>query len=124
MDEYDQIIQALSTLRVGKISVEYDLQNQIAAVLDKSEIKYQKEYKLGPRNRVDFLTAAGIAIEIKKDKPNRRKLYEQVERYAAFDIVKSIIIVVETSIKTPLPPTINGKPCMVFGLQKLFGISL
>jgi len=66
MNEFQQIIKALSTLRIGKISVEYDLQNDIANVLDKAKIKYKKEYKLGPRNRVDFLTAAGTTIEIKK----------------------------------------------------------
>lgn len=124
MTEFDNVIQALSTLRVGKIFVEYDLQNQIADVLNNASILFKKEYKLGPRNRVDFLTANGIAIEIKKGKPNRERLYEQAERYTAFPDVKAIILVVETSIITPLPSNINGKPCTVFGLQKLWGIAL
>lgn len=124
MYEYQQIIKALSTLRIGKISVEYDLQKEIAAALDGVGISYNKEYKLGPRNRVDFLSSAGTAIEIKKGKPNRRKLINQAIRYTEFSEVTGIILVVETSILTPVPPLINGKPCSVFGLQKLWGIAL
>lgn len=124
MAEFDNVIQALSSLRVGKIIVEYDLQNQIADVLNNASINFKKEYKLGPRNRVDFITVNGIAIEIKKGKPNRRKLYEQAERYMAFPEVKAMILVVETSIRDSLPSNINGKPCTIFGLQKLWGIAL
>jgi hypothetical protein len=124
MKEYQEVIKALSNLRIGKISVEYDLQNKIADVLHTAGITYKKEYKLGPRNRVDFLAIGGTAIEIKKGKPNRQKLIDQATRYAAFPEVKSIILVVETGIVTPLPPLINGKLCTVFGLQRLWGIAL
>jgi hypothetical protein len=122
--EFQQIINALSTLRIGKISVEYDLQDKIAAALGIAGIKFKKEYRLGPRNRVNFLAAAGTAIEIIKDKPNRLKLIEQAERYTVFPQVRAIILVVETSICVPLPPEINNKLCVVFGLQKLWGIAL
>ena len=117
--DIDKIIAVLSTLRVGKIIDEYSLQNKIAKALDTAGIEYQKEYRLGVGNRVDFLTADGIAIEVKKGKPNRFNLEYQINRYADFDEVKAIIIVVETSIRDPIEISNNRKPCAVMGLEKL-----
>lgn len=122
--EADGVKAALSNLRVCSIGEEFDLQKDIAQVLTESGIGFDRERILGPRNRVDFLTRAGVAIEAKKGKPNRARVYAQVERYAAFKEVKSIILVVETSLRFPLPDIVNGKPCSVFGLQKLWGIAL
>lgn len=119
-----KVLSAINTLRVGKIIEEYDLQDKIAKAFDSAGIEYQKEYRLGAGNRVDFLTGDGIAIEVKKGKPNRERLVYQINRYAEFEEVKAIIIVVETSIRFPISRTYNGKPCFVIGLQKLWGIAL
>lgn len=63
-----KILQALRKLRISSIDYEYDLQNKIAEILKSSKISYEKEFKLGPRNRVDFFIN-GIVIEVKKGKP-------------------------------------------------------
>jgi len=97
----DNVINALKHLRIGIIPQEYDLQSKIASVFDESEIKYEKEYRLGKGNRVDFFTDNGVAIEVKKGKPNRTKLINQINRYAEFPEVKAIVIVVETSLRGP-----------------------
>ncbi len=120
----ENVISALKTLRVGVISDEYILQQKIAEVLLSKNIPFEKEYVLGPRNRVDFLTSEGVAIEVKKGKPNHTSLILQVNRYADFDEVKSVIIVIETSIRDPIHKTYNGKPCSVIGLRKLWGIAI
>ena len=120
----ENIINAIRTLRVGKITDEYKLQEQIAGALHEAGIGYEKEYKLGVGSRVDFMAEGQIAIEVKKGKPNRERLIQQIERYAAFEEVNGIIIVVETSLKYPPMRTINGKPCEILGLQKLWGIAL
>ena len=120
----ETILNALKHLRVGVILDEYALQKQIADVLSQQGIEYKKEFVLGPRNRVDFLTDRGVAVEVKKGKPNRTSLISQINRYAEFDDVKSIIIVVETSIRSPIHKTDNGKPCIIMGLRKLWGIAL
>ena len=120
----EEVLNAIKQLRVGKIFEEYELQAAIADTLDKSGIIYTKEYRLGPGSRVDFLTQSGVAVEVKKGKPNRTRLIEQINRYAEYSEVKTVVIVVETSLRTPVTRTTNGKPCSVIGLQKLWGIAL
>jgi type I site-specific restriction-modification system R (restriction) subunit len=73
---------------------------------------------------VDFPTDDGVAIEVKKGKPNRTKLMEQINRYAQFEEVQAVIIVAETSLRIPIGRSDNGNPCSVVGLQKLWGIAL
>lgn len=119
-----KVIDALKNLRIGIITDEYLLQRKIADILTSKGISYEKEYVLGPRNRVDFLTEDGVAIEVKKGKPNRTNLIIQVNRYAQFEEVKSVVIVVETSIRDPIHITDNGKPCAIIGLRKLWGIAI
>jgi hypothetical protein len=120
----ERVITALRRLRIGKIIEEYDLQAKIADALLAAGIEFEKEHVLGAGSRVDFFTTDGIAIEVKKGKPNRSRLMDQIERYAAFDEVRSIVIIVETSLRIPTARTLNGKPCEVLGLQKLWGIAL
>ena len=122
--DIEKVTSAIETLRVGKIIEEYDLQNKIAKVFDTVGIEYQKEYRLGAGNRVDFLTGDGIAIEVKKGKPNRERLVYQINRYAELEEVQAVIIVVKTSLRLPITRSYNGKPCSVIGLQKLWGIAL
>lgn len=120
----NEVIEALQALRIGKIFEEYDIQNKIAAIFDKAGIRYEKESKLGQGSRVDFLTRSGVAVEVKKGKPNRTRLAEQINRYAEYQDVEAVVIVVETSLRLPITRTDNGKPCAVVGLQKLWGIAL
>ena len=121
--DIEKVIDALRTLRVGTTIAEFDLQNKIATALYVAEIPYDREHLLGKGSRVDFL-AGGVAIEVKKGKPNRAKLVTQIDRYAAYDDVVAVVIVVETSLFIPIKETSNGKPCAVVGLQKLWGIAL
>lgn len=120
----EKVISALKQLRIGKIQYEWELQKQIADVLDKNKILYQKEYKLGPKNRVDFLVEGGVAIEVKKGRIPRNRLKEQIDRYASFDEVKQIVIVMETSIQNPIVQASNGKECRMLNLFKQWGIAL
>jgi hypothetical protein len=119
----EKVVSTLKTLRINPVNEEFDLQNKIAAALTEAGINFEKECWLGPRNRVDFLTFKdGIAIEVKKGKPNKRQVIDQLRRYASFDRVKGIILVVEKNLD--VPAIINGKPCVSFGLNKLWGIAL
>lgn len=120
----DSVIKSLHKLRVGIIFDEYHLQAEIAATLSASGIKFEKEYFLGAGSRADFFTDEGVVIEVKKGKPNRVRLLEQINKYSKYKEVEAVIIVVETSLKIPIEETENGKPCCVFGLRKLWGIAL
>lgn len=122
--DIEKVTSAIETLRIGKIIEEYDLQDKIAKAFDAAGIEYQKEFRLGAGNRLDFLTGDGIAIEVKKGKPNRERLAYQINRYAEFEEVQAVIIVVETSLRFSITRSYNGKSCSVIGLQKLWGIAL
>lgn len=116
------IINILKNLRVNIVEEEFDLQQQIAAELRNAGIVFKREYRIGKRNRVDFMIDGGIVLEVKKGKPYIGNVWEQLKRYTAFPEVKAIILVVERNLD--LPKTINGKPCFSMGLNKLWGIAL
>lgn len=120
----DRIISALKTLRIGVIEEEFDLHGKIAAAFREQGIPFQREFVLGQGDRIDFLTEDGTGIEVKKGKPNRTRLIEQIDRYAQHAEIRAVVIVVETSLRFPIKSTPNGKPCAVVGLQKLWGIAL
>jgi CRISPR/Cas system-associated exonuclease Cas4 (RecB family) len=116
-----KIANILKEIRIGVVDEEFDLQKSIANMLDKHDIRYKKEYWLGPWNRVDFIVD-GVVIEVKKGKPNKRKVISQLERYAAFEEVAGVILVIEKNMD--VPKRINLKPCVSIGLNKLWGIAL
>lgn len=119
---FDQVCAAISSIRVMHVNMEYDLQRDVATALAAQNISFQKEYQLGPGNRVDFLID-GIVVEIKKGKPNRQRVLEQIQRYAHFECVGAVVLVVQTSLQMPIE-MVNEKPCKIIGLQKLWGIAL
>lgn len=118
----DRTLTALKQLRVNVVDDEYELQNKISAQLQEAGIGFKKEFYLGPRNRVDFMVDGGIAIEVKKGKPNKQQVVNQIIRYTRFEEVKAVVLIVETSLE--IPGEINGKECISFGLNKLWGIAL
>ncbi|MTI83461.1 MAG: hypothetical protein FH756_06035 [Firmicutes bacterium] len=118
----NQVMTAVAEIRVSVVSDEYRLQDIIAAKLDEYGIHYDKEYKLAPRSRIDFLAAGGIGIEVKKGKPYSRQVIDQLAKYTSFPEIKTVILVVERNLD--IPKEINGKPCYSFGLNKLWGIAL
>ncbi len=80
--ELSEVIEALNKIRIKANSVEYTIQDQIAIALSDAEIEFEKEVKLSPRNRIDFLISGGIGIEVKRGKPNTYSVINQLERYA------------------------------------------
>ena len=117
----ERVIAALHRIRSHVIISEYALHELIARELVKEGILYRREVPLGPRNRIDFLTESGVGIEAKKGKPNERQVFNQLERYADFETVSGLILVIERYMD--LPEEINGKPVRSIGLRKLWGIA-
>lgn len=120
----DNVLAALQQLRVQLVSDEYELQAKIKQCFDDAGIAYEKEFRLGPRCRVDFLVHGVVVVEVKRgvEKPNQRRVMGQLGRYAAFDAVQALVLVVDRNLH--LPPEIHGKPCVSLGLNKLWGIAL
>lgn len=116
-----EIIAAVSSLRLSPAMEEYELHDAIADVLTAHGIPCVHEAKLGPRCRIDFL-CGNVGIEVKRGKPARAALLSQLSRYCECEQVESLILVVERTAN--LPRTCRGKPVYVLSLNRLWGVSL
>lgn len=117
----DRIERALQTLRIPLTDSEYKLHDLIAAALVGGGFVVYHEVSIAPRCRIDFLID-GVGIEVKRGKPDKKRLREQCERYLAQDSVEALIIVLDGAVT--LPGRIAGKPVRVMGLNRLWGIAL
>ncbi len=120
-DKLSALKRALETPRVPLTHSEYELHELIAAALHDGGFVVQHEARLGPRCRVDFLVE-GVGIEVKRGKPDRRRLAEQCRRYLSQPALEALILVVDTRVD--LPGELCGKPVRVVALNRLWGIAL
>ena len=117
----EMVAAAISRVRVPAMPGEYDLHGMIAAALDEAEIPYEHEYRLAPRCRLDFM-CAGVAVEVKKGRPNGQELLRQLTKYMEKPEVTEMVAVVQK--KVPLPETICGKKVRLVALNMLWGVAL
>lgn len=117
----NEVYEALLSLRAPIQQGEYDLHRLVMDALEGQGIPCQHEVSLAPRCRIDLM-CGGVGIEIKRGKPQRTKLMEQLTRYARCDRVEALILVAERSVE--LPRIICGKPVQVICLNRLWGIAL
>lgn len=90
-------------------------QASIADVLSAKAITFEREFRLSDEDIPDFLLTDGICVEVKL-RGQRRSIYRQLERYAAHDKVKGIILA--TSICMRLPENIHGKLALTTSLSR------
>ena len=119
--EMDRIATALSTVRMPAQPEEYDIHTAVAGALTGAGLEYVHEYKLGPRNRIDFLVGR-VGIEVKKGRPATSDLTRQLRRYLESDDLGGVVVV--TQRVTALPATIHGKPVRLISLNRLWGVAL
>ena len=120
----DRVLQSLRALRLHPVEHEFEIHDAMAEQFRVDGIQFSREVKLGPGCRVDFFVhAGGVAVEVKKGKPNRAQLEAQVSRYAAFPDVQAVVMVVERSL-FGYPEKVNGKPVHYVGLNRQWGVAL
>ncbi len=102
-----EIIAAHLRRQRYRVGQEIWLQDDIAAALAALPVAFEREARLAPGERIDFLVDGGIGIEAKTRCPPR-KIYRQLERYATHDAITALILISGTALG--LPATINGKP--------------
>lgn len=117
----ESVLEALREIRLPYALYEMEIHRYVRQALDAKGIECIHEVKLSTGCRIDYL-AGGIGIEIKKGKPNQKRLLKQLERYLAHDALESIIVVSWHSVR--IPPVINGKRAELLVLSQLWGISL
>ncbi len=115
------VTSALMRLRAPFCPGEYDLHALAAAALSDAGIPFEHEAALAPRCRIDFLSGA-IGIEVKRGKPERKRLVGQLARYAACTKIEALVVLVERT--ADLPTHICGKPCILLSVNRLWGIAL
>ena len=120
-EKIDAIRRALETLRIPPVGSEYQLHDLIAAALTDGGFVVRHEAPLAPRCRVDFLVE-GVGIEVKRGRPDKRRLAAQCRRYLEQDALEALILVLDTH--AALPGALCGKPLVVVGLNRLWGIAL
>lgn len=99
------VVTFLESLRLSPM-VEKTMQREIEDALVAAGIRHQREVKLGPGDIIDFVID-GIGIEC-KIKGAKRAIFHQLERYAAYDKIQSIVLL--SNVAMGLPDTIKGKP--------------
>jgi len=119
--ELERVLNALYALRCGAACTEEELHALVADAFFRAGIDAQHEARLAPRCRIDFL-AGGIGIEIKKSRPQRKTLIEQLARYAACDGVSQLVVIAPRGVD--LPERIGGKRVTMLALERLWGIFL
>lgn len=117
----NEIVTALTAIRAPIQQGEYDLHRLVMDALTAQGIAWAHEVQLAPRCRIDLMCGS-VGIEIKRGKPVRGKLIDQLTRYARCEKVRGLILVAERSVD--LPRTLAGKPVCVVCLNRLWGIAL
>ena len=117
----DAVYEALTALRAPLRQGEYDLHRLVMNALENAGIPYAHEVKLGPRCRIDLMCGR-VGIEVKRGKPEPKRIRQQLSRYAACEGVDGLILVAERTVA--VPHAMNGKPVRVICLNRLWGIAL
>ena len=121
MIQINDIIGALSSVRMPAQPEEYDIHAAVARALTEAGLEYEHEYRLGPRRRIDFRVGR-IGIEVKKGRPASSELAKQLTRYLASDELDAVVVV--TQRVTHVPASITGKPVYLVSLNRLWGVAL
>lgn len=120
-DMTGRVISAIRTVRAPATPGEYDIHAMLAAAFDAAGLEYVHEYRLAPRCRLDFM-CSGVAVEVKKGRPQAARLARQLGRYMQCGDVREMVVVVQK--RTPMPETICGKRVHVVSLNMLWGVAL
>lgn len=109
-----------ATLRASRLNVstEAAFQSAFALVLDGIGIEYRREKRLSDRDRVDFFTGEGLAIELKIDSGSN-DVMRQLMRYAEHGQVKALMLITTRSKHLGLPGLVLGKPLTVYQVLSL-----
>lgn len=117
----EEVYDALTALRAPIRQGEYDLHRLVMEALAAAGLPFAHEVTLAPRCRID-LTVGRIGIEVKRGRPEPKRILAQLRRYAACDGIDGLILVAERTVA--VPPSLDGKPVRVICLNRLWGIAL
>ncbi len=97
------------------------MHRMVERCLEEHGVGYEHEVRLGVRCRIDLMVG-DVGIEMKRGKPQRQRVMEQLMRYAQCEQVSALILVAERSVD--LPRFLCGKPLYTICLNRLWGIAI
>ena len=121
MNDVQAILSALSALRIGPQPEEYEIHDAVARALDAAGIPYVHECRLLPGRRIDF-ACGSVGLEVKKGRPDGRRLRAQLARYLEQTQLTAAIVVLQRPCR--LPDRICDKPVYTVALNRLWGVAL
>lgn len=108
----DPLVFLLERCRIAYTD-EIDLQDKLFGLIVAWGYIVEREVRLSPKDRIDFLVNETIGIEV-KIKGSKRAIYRQLQRYAEIDQLQRVILV--SAVALGLPEMINGKPITLVSL--------
>lgn len=117
------VLDVLREFRPPVITEETDLQELLRRHLSHSGLPFEKEKRLGPHERIDFMVI-GVGIECKKEAPNATRLGRQVRRYCSHPEVDALIVVAPRRHHLPRMDLVDGKRVVLVSLNELWGVAI
>lgn len=93
------------------------LQAGLAQLLGRLGVPFEREVRLTPKDRIDFVLDGAIGLEVKVG-GSWAKLATQLHRYAQLPALSSLLVVVRDGHLGQLPHTLNDKPVRVVRLTR------
>jgi len=93
---------------VRGIGEEAYVQIALQRLFTKQKIAHERERWLSKKDRIDFLIGT-VGVEVKV-RGGLAAVISQLERYAASDLVSSLVLVSTKSTLCRVPTVLNGKP--------------
>lgn len=111
----EQIVTLLERHRFRGMTEEH-FQDGIEAILEEAGITYQREERLTPRDRIDFLVGeTGIEVKI-NGSPS--EIIRQLGRYAAHEHITALVLASSRiRLIRGIPATIHGVPVIPVALR-------
>jgi hypothetical protein len=110
----DDIAALLATYRFT-VACEADLQASVESALRVAGVTFVREVVLAKGERIDFLCAGGIGLEL-KIKGGGSEVLRQLQRYAASEVIAELVLVttrVQHHALLGAQRTVGGKPLRV-----------
>lgn len=104
----DHIVAVLGR-RIYRAARETALQEGIEQVLQEHDFRVEREFRLTPRDRPDFLVDGCVAVEVKM-RASGSSVLAQLARYAAHKRVGALVVA------TPRLSSLSGMPAEIFGV--------
>jgi len=114
--EVEAVMKALGARRLT-FRTEAELQDLIGRVFSEAKIPFEREVRLGPASRIDFIVGEDIGLEVKVD-GSPSAVAEQILRYCGSPRLSCVLLVTSKARLGKLPPRILGKRVEVLALWR------